>query len=48
MKDNDEDVEDLRKFTEDLIGIVASRINQLGDQARADIERLHECAPLPL
>ena len=46
MKGNAENVKDLRGVVEDLIGIVASRINQLGDQARADIEKLHECARL--
>ena len=48
MKGNAEDVEDLREVTEDLIGIVARRINQLGEQARADIEELHKCAQLSL
>ena len=44
MKGNVENVEDLRKVTEDLIGIVAGRIDQLGDQACTDIEKFHECA----
>ena len=44
MKGNVADVEDLRKITEDLIVIVAGRIDQLGDGARDDIETLHECA----
>ena len=46
MKGNAEDIQDLRQVTEDLIGIVAGRIDQLGDQARDDIKELHECAPL--
>ena len=46
MDGNAEDVKDLRKVTEDLIGIVAGRIDRLHDEARADIEKLHECAPL--
>ena len=41
MKDNVEDVKELGEGTEDLIRIVAGRIDQLGDQARDDIEKLH-------
>ena len=43
-KGNEEDVKDLREVIKDRIGIVGGRIDQLDDQARADIEELHECA----
>ena len=46
IKGNAEDIKDLREVIEDLIGIIAGRIDQLHDEARADIEKLHKCAPL--